>query len=61
MENLTYEAILRDPDLLDRLLRAAHRARSEAVHRFILDALRARFSRSPRTATTHTLQPSACG
>ena len=32
---LTYEAILNEPELLNRTLARARRERSEAVHRFI--------------------------
>jgi hypothetical protein len=61
METLTYEAVLRDPDLLDTIRRDAHRERAETVHRLILDALRTLLSRAPRSATRPALQSSACG
>jgi plasmid stabilization system protein ParE len=60
MENLTYEAVLRNPDLLDTIRRDAHRERAEAVHRLILDALRTPLSRAPRIATRRALEPSTC-
>jgi hypothetical protein len=61
MESLTYEAILRNPDLLDGLRRNARRERSDTVHRLTLDALRRLFSRPRRGATVRGLQPAACG
>ena len=33
---LTYEAILNDPSLLERIQRQAHRERTEAMHRLIV-------------------------
>lgn len=33
---LTYEAILNDPSLLERIERQAHRERAEATHRLIV-------------------------
>jgi hypothetical protein len=33
---LTYEAILNDPGLLERIEKQAHRERAEAVHELIL-------------------------
>ena len=34
--NLSYQAILDDPSLLDLIERQAHRERAEAVHRLIV-------------------------
>jgi len=33
---LTYEAILNDPSLLERIQRQAHRERAKAMHRLIV-------------------------
>jgi hypothetical protein len=33
---LTYEALLNDPSLLERLRADAHRERAEAIHRLVL-------------------------
>jgi hypothetical protein len=33
---VTYQTILNDPSLLDRIEREAHRARAEAVHELII-------------------------
>ncbi|MGH8682861.1 MAG: hypothetical protein ACREVS_06260 [Burkholderiales bacterium] len=61
MENLTYEAVRRNPELLDELDRAARRERSKAVGRAVVGAFRALFSRPQRPATRRALQTSACG
>jgi len=47
---LTYEAILNDPSLLERIRTAAHRERSAAVHRMVLAPLAALVSRLFKTA-----------
>ncbi len=60
MENLTYAAVQRNPDLLAELVHKARRERSEAVHRLFLNALRTLFSRPPRIAPRRALQP-YCG
>ena len=60
MENLTYEAILRDPAVLDKLLRDARCERAEVTGRLFFAALEALFSRPRRPATKPTLQTSAC-
>jgi len=36
MKQLTYEAILDDPSLLERIERQAHRERAEAVHQLMV-------------------------
>lgn len=61
MENLTYEALRRDPELLDRLLRNARRERAEAIRRLTSAAARALFSRPRRPSAGHALRTSACG
>jgi hypothetical protein len=62
MENVTYEAVRRNPELLYELLQTARRERSQAVHRLISGTLRALFSRPRRSAPAAlALRPSACG
>ena len=36
---LTYEALLNDPSLIDRLHAEAHRDRAEAMHRLIVEPI----------------------
>jgi hypothetical protein len=60
MEHLTYDALLRDPDLLDELVRAARRERAETAHRLLSDVLQALIARSHRPAAGQALQPSGC-
>jgi hypothetical protein len=61
MENLTYQDILRNPDLLDDLVRSAHRERSKAIGSAIAAAFRALFFRPRRPAARSPLQTSGCG
>jgi hypothetical protein len=61
MEELTYEAILRNPDVLDKMLRDARCERAEVTGRLFLAALEALFSRPPRPATKQELRTSSCG
>ena len=60
MENLTYEAILRNPELLDKILRDARCERAEVTGRLLIVALQALFSRPPRPAAKQDLRRSAC-
>ena len=41
---LTYEAILNDPSLLDRLEKQAHRERAEAMHRLLVEPIKRLFA-----------------
>ncbi len=41
---LTYEAILNDPSLLERIQRQAHRERAKAVHELIVQPIRTFFA-----------------
>jgi hypothetical protein len=41
---LTYEAILKDPSLLERIEKQAHRERAEAVHQLIIEPIKAAFT-----------------
>jgi hypothetical protein len=47
MDPITYEALRRNPELLDTLRRQAHRERAEAVHRLIIVPIRRLFSSNP--------------
>jgi hypothetical protein len=50
----TFEAVTRDPELMQALIRRAHRERAEAVYRFIVEPLKSLFTRGRRHATrTH--------
>jgi len=54
MEPLTFEAVTRNPELLEALIRRAHRERAEAVYRFIVEPIKSLFTRGHRHATcTH--------
>ncbi|HKC43603.1 MAG TPA: hypothetical protein VKC64_07230 [Burkholderiales bacterium] len=59
MEDITHEALLHKPDLLDRALRAARCERAEVTGRLLLAALQALFSWPTRPATKHDLRTSA--
>jgi hypothetical protein len=61
VENVTYEAVRRHPELLHELLQNARRERSQAVHDLVSRALRALFPRPRRPATALALRPSPCG
>jgi hypothetical protein len=61
MENVTYDAVRRDPELLHALVQNARRERSQAVHDILSSALRALFPRPRRPATALALRPSPCG
>ena len=41
---LTYEALLNDPSLIDRLRVQAHRERAEAMHRLIVEPIKNLFA-----------------
>jgi len=53
MKPLTFEAVTRDPELMQRLVRQAHRERAEAIYRFIVEPLKSLFTlgnhHAPRT------------
>jgi len=54
---LTYEAILKDPSLLERIHANAHRERAEAVHRMIIAPIVAFFSRPAPRLPRHAARP----
>jgi hypothetical protein len=41
---LTYEALLNDPSLIDRLHAEAHHERAEAIHRLIVEPIKTVFA-----------------
>lgn len=53
MKPLTFEAVTRDPELLQTLIRQAHRQRAEAIHRLIVEPVKSLFTlgnhHAPRT------------
>jgi hypothetical protein len=44
MEPLTFEAVSRNPELVQALIRQAHRERAEAVYRFIVEPIKSLFT-----------------
>jgi hypothetical protein len=52
---LTYEAILNDPNLIERIHAQAHRERAEAMHRLVLAPLAAFLSH--RLKALHAARP----
>ena len=54
MKPLTFEAVTRDPELMQALIRRAHRERAEAVYLFIVEPIKSLFSLSDHHASrTH--------
>jgi hypothetical protein len=53
MEPLTFEAVTRNPELMQALMRRARRERAEAVYRFIVEPIKSLFTlgdhHAPRT------------
>jgi hypothetical protein len=53
MDPITFEAVSRNPELLQALIRQARRERAEAVYRFIVEPIKSLFTLSahhaPRT------------
>ena len=48
MKPLTYEAVQKHPELLQALIRRAHRERAEAVHRLLIAPVQAFFTAWPK-------------
>jgi hypothetical protein len=44
MDPLTFEAFTRNPELVQALMRQAHRERAEAVYRLIVEPIKSLFS-----------------
>ena len=54
MEPLTFEAVSRNPELLQALIRQARRERAEAIHRLIVEPIKSLFTVSAHHASrTH--------
>ncbi len=61
MDHLTYEALLLDPDMLNRVTRDARRERARIVGDLLSAAFRALFAARPRRAAPRqVLQTSGC-
>jgi len=44
MDPITFKAVSRNPELMQALIRRAHRERAEAVHRFIVEPIKSLFT-----------------
>jgi hypothetical protein len=44
MKPLTFDAVTRDPELMQALIRQAHRERAKAVYRLIVEPIKSLFS-----------------
>jgi len=44
MKPLTFDAVTRDPELMQALIREAHRERAKAVYRLIVEPIKSLFS-----------------
>jgi hypothetical protein len=53
---LTYEALLNDPSVLERIRAQAHRERAQTIHRMALAPLAALIAR-PFKTTSHAARP----
>jgi hypothetical protein len=54
MEPLTFEAVSRNPELLQALIRQARRERAEAIHRLIVEPIKSLFTeRAHHASRTH--------
>jgi len=59
MDPITFESVTRNPELLQALMRQAHRERAEAVHRLIVEPIKSFFS--PLRLRPPVRNPAACG
>ena len=50
MKPLTFEAVTRDPELMQTLIRRAHRERAEAIYRLVVEPIMSLFTRGHRHA-----------
>jgi hypothetical protein len=50
---ITYEALCRNPELLQALLRQARRERAEAVHRLIIEPIKSLFKVNRHATGAH--------
>jgi hypothetical protein len=54
MDPITFEAVSRNPELMQALIRQAHRERAEAVYRFIVEPVKSLFTLGDQHASrTH--------
>jgi len=54
MDPITFEAVSRNPELMQALVRQAHRERAEAVYRLIVEPVKSLFTLGDRHASrTH--------
>jgi hypothetical protein len=60
MEPITYEAVQRNPELLQALIIKAHQERAETVHRLIVEPIKAFFTGSRRPKLRPARRTSAC-
>jgi hypothetical protein len=44
MDPITFQAVSRNPELMQALIRRAHRERAEAVYRFIVEPIKSLFT-----------------
>jgi hypothetical protein len=58
---LTYEALLNDPGLLERIEKQAHRERAEAVHQLIVAPLKELIGAPRQVRIRPRLRTSSCG
>ena len=61
MKPLNFDAVTRDPELLQTLIRQAHRERAEEVHRLIIEPVRSFFARLLQHRVQPPMRTSACG
>jgi hypothetical protein len=52
MKPLTFDAVTRDPELIQALIRQAHRERAEAVYRLIVQPIASLFTAGDRHASS---------
>jgi hypothetical protein len=53
MDPITFEAFARNPELVQALMRQAHRERAEAVYRFIVEPIKSLFTLSHHASRPH--------
>jgi hypothetical protein len=51
MQPLTFDAYIRNPELAQALIRQAHRERTEAIYRFIVEPIKLLLAQGRRHAT----------
>ena len=61
MKPLTFEAVTRNPELMQALIREAHRERAKAVHCLIVEPVWSFFARLLQHRAQPPMRTSACG